>query len=389
MGMKAPVTGWTMTAQGDRIEWSEVKDRIDLGIIATALLGPAPGRRGSKGGRIWWHCPFHEDANPSFAVKRGKDEWRCFGCSEHGDAAALVMRLKNLDFPAAVKWLAEQVGVRPRTRSDAVTSRKTIIHPVGGDSFAASTQVGKLHAPDQPSGIPLADALALVETAEKSLWAPEGMRALTDLRGRGLEDGTIRSARLGFTPGVNIPKKSSPETWEARGVTIPWFDSDRLAMVKIRQPNGREPKYGEAFRDRPALYPAPSEVRPGKPSILCEGEFDALLLRQELDEYDLAVVTLGSASARAGQAVQDLMLTSPVWYLALDGNEAGDKNATVWPARAKRVKPPAPFKDWGDAHKGGFNLIRYIWGGILRRPRSPWEVLQAQRWGSAQSEGAS
>ena len=38
-------------------------------------------------------------------------------------------------------------------------------------------------------------------------------------------------------------------------MTIPWFDGDRLAMVKIRQPEGKSPKYGEAFRDRPTLYP--------------------------------------------------------------------------------------------------------------------------------------
>ena len=106
--------------------------------------------------------------------------------------------------------------------------------------------------------------------------------------------------------------------------------------------------------------------------IVCEGEFDCLLLRQELADFDLAVVTLGSASARPGQAVQDVMLAAPVWYLALDGDQAGDKNAAAWPARARRVRPPAPFKDWRELHAAGFNLIRYIWGGLIRRPIS-WE----------------
>ena len=92
---------------------------------------------------------------------------------------------------------------------------------------------------------------------EKRLWTPEGARRLAYLRGRGLEDETIRAARLGFTPGVMIPKKDGTGTWKASGVTIPWFDRDRLAIVKIRQPKGREPKYGEAFRDRPAALPAP------------------------------------------------------------------------------------------------------------------------------------
>jgi hypothetical protein len=36
---------WQMTARLDWLEWSQVKDRIDLTAIATGLLGPAPGRR--------------------------------------------------------------------------------------------------------------------------------------------------------------------------------------------------------------------------------------------------------------------------------------------------------------------------------------------------------
>ena len=51
-----------------RIDWNEIRDRIDLAAVATALMGPAPGRRGERGRRLWWRCPFHEDRNPSFCV---------------------------------------------------------------------------------------------------------------------------------------------------------------------------------------------------------------------------------------------------------------------------------------------------------------------------------
>jgi hypothetical protein len=236
----------------------------------------------------------------------------------------------------------------------------------------------------QPSGIPLADALALVETAEKALWTTTaGVTALTYLQRRGLEPDTIRAARLGYTAGVMVPKRDGTGEWTVRGVTIPWFDGDRLALIKIRQPPGREPKYGEAYRNNPAIFPGPSSLRPGKPLILCEGEFDCLLLRQELVEHGVSIVTLGSASCRVNQAIQDRMLASPVWYLALDADQAGDKNAAAWPpARAKRVRPPVPHKDWGEVHAAGFNMIRFIWGGILKRPVSPPEVLLAQRWGT-------
>ena len=80
--------------RGPSIDWSDDQAiRIDLAAIATALLGPAHGRRGEGGRRLWWPCPFHEDRNPSFAVDPGKPWWKCWGCSEHGDAAALVMKI--------------------------------------------------------------------------------------------------------------------------------------------------------------------------------------------------------------------------------------------------------------------------------------------------------
>ena len=89
-----PVNTWQMTARGDRLDWSAIRDRIDLAAVATSLLGPAPGRRGGKG-RLWWKCPFHDDKNPSFHVNPIKGTWKCYGCSEHGDAAALVMKLRH------------------------------------------------------------------------------------------------------------------------------------------------------------------------------------------------------------------------------------------------------------------------------------------------------
>src|SRR5437764_14843019 len=82
-----------------RIDWPAVRDRIGLAQVATALMGPAPGRRGERGRRLYWRCPFHDDGNPSLCIDPAKPFWRCYGCGEHGDAPKLVMRLQGVGFP--------------------------------------------------------------------------------------------------------------------------------------------------------------------------------------------------------------------------------------------------------------------------------------------------
>jgi len=182
-----------------------------------------------------------------------------------------------------------------------------------------------------------------------------------------------------------IPTREGDRCYQARGVVIPWFDEDRLALVKIRQPEGRKPKYAEAFRDRPRVYPDPAGIEPGRPLVIVEGEFDALLLDQEL--RDLAsIVTLGSASSRPDLATRAEMLTACPWYIATDADEAGDKAASGWPAVARRVRPPGAFNDWTEAAQAGVKLRRW-WsdrlGGTEAPPLFTWDELAAQRWGPA------
>jgi hypothetical protein len=136
---------------------------------------------------------------------------------------------------------------------------------------------------------------------------------------------------------------------------------------------------------QPRDLSGPSVVRPGKPLVIVEGEFDCLLLAQELADL-AAVVTLGSASIRPEGPTHLAMLPAPVWYVANDADEAGDKAASRWPARARRVRPPAPCKDWTEAFQYPINLRRW-WtdrlGGIEAPALSSWEELASRRWGPA------
>jgi DNA primase len=345
------------------IDWTAVRDTIDLAQVVTRLLGPASGRRGERGRRLWWSCPLgtHEDRNPSFVVDPAKGQWHCYGCGEHGDAVALVKRLRNATFPEAVAFLTG--GPAPRSTSKAATRPAT--RPVARPAF---------ESPPEPSGLPEADALILVEASTARLWSPEGADALAYLTGpkRCLSPETIRAARLGWTPGVAVPTRDGDRSFRALGWVIPWFVGSRLVLVKIRQPDGCRPKYTEAFRDpaRLVCYPGPATIRPGRPLIVTEGEFDALCLGEVLGEL-AAVVTLGSASARPDSAILGRMLSATPWFIATDADAAGDKAASDWPARTRRVRPPAYFKDWTEARQGGVNL-RHWWGEVLSGVERPY-----------------
>jgi hypothetical protein len=211
------------------------------------------------------------------------------------------------------------------------------------------------------------NAAALVEAAAERLWAREGKEALHHLYRRGLTDPTIQRARLGFTTAV------TELTDRPGGIVIPWFERDKLVLVKVRQPDGKRPRYRELYRDQPRLFPGPEAIRPGWPLVIVEGELDALLMGQELEEL-ASVVTLGSASSRIDRYIAERMLASRAWYIATDHDDAGNQAAARWPARARRALPPEPSKDWTEAHQHGIDLRRF-WLGQLGIEITPLTTL--------------
>lgn len=64
-----------------------------------------------KGRLFWGRCPFHGEKTPSFKVDPATGLWHCFGCGAGGDAFGFIMRAENVEFPDAVRQLAEQARV--------------------------------------------------------------------------------------------------------------------------------------------------------------------------------------------------------------------------------------------------------------------------------------
>ena len=57
-------------------------------------------------------CPFHEEKTASFSVNATKQIFHCFGCHKGGNVYGFVMAYEKVEFPQAVKILAERAGIR-------------------------------------------------------------------------------------------------------------------------------------------------------------------------------------------------------------------------------------------------------------------------------------
>src|SRR5881628_2239977 len=56
-------------------------------------------------------CLFHKEKTPSFNVNPHRQIFHCFGCHKGGDVFAFVRDYENLEFPEAVRRLAERARI--------------------------------------------------------------------------------------------------------------------------------------------------------------------------------------------------------------------------------------------------------------------------------------
>ena len=78
--------------------------------IVEVIGGYFPLRR--MGGTFKAVCPFHNERTPSFTVNPQRQIFKCFGCGAGGSVFRFVMDYEHLDFPSAVRKLAEKAGIK-------------------------------------------------------------------------------------------------------------------------------------------------------------------------------------------------------------------------------------------------------------------------------------
>lgn len=302
---------------------SEIKYRNDLGEIAASYM-----QLKRRGRNLVGLCPFHGEKTPSFNIYTENGSFYCFGCGTGGDVITFVMKIENLDYMEAVKFLAQRAGMAmPEDDYDDSMSRlRTRI-------YEANREAARFYY--------------------TKLTEPEGDKALAYLRGRGLADSTIRHFGLGYAPesrfalGDHLKSKGFKESEliaanlvfksrSGRGVVDRFYDRVMFPIIDVRGNviafGGRimsdaKPKYLNTsdtivFNKSYNLFSLNNAKNSKERSlILCEGYMDVISLNQA--GFTQAVATLGTALTADQAALMKRYCDEVV--ICYDADEAGQK----------------------------------------------------------------
>ena len=279
-------------------------------------------------------CPFHNEKTPSFYVNPEKGIFKCFGCNEGGDVFAFIQKTKRVNFPDAVRSLAQKVGV-------------TLVE-TAADQAEYDRRSSMLMLYQQSA-----------EYFHRLLMDPQqGAVARDYLERRGLDDYTIEKFKLGYAPPawdgllsyLSEANKSSPETLSDAGLvrrkpeTNQFYDLFRnRLMIPIQDEQGRVIAFGGRtmgddqvkYINSPespiytkgehlfALHQAKDSIRERDSVIVVEGYFDAITAHRY--GFTNTVATLGTAlTERQGKLLVRFTESRRV-YLCFDADAAGQK----------------------------------------------------------------
>jgi DNA primase len=308
----------------------QVKQANDIVDVVAGSLTLLP----AGGGKFKAVCPFHNDTRPSLQIDRQYQNFRCWACDTKGDVFDFVMKFDKVDFPEALRILAQRAGIKLETDAND----------------PASQARGRL--------------LDVMRWAEQQyqhclLETPAGEAARKYLGERHLAGGTVRQFGLGFAPIAG--------DWLVLRAADDGVPTDLLVEVGLLAARDENRGFYDRFRDR-VMFPirdvrgqtvgfggriVPGSLLPSKAKYINSSETPLFKKSELIYGLDLArhagttagclalvegytdvmmahqcgaanvVATMGTALT-AGNVLQ-LRRYAPRVVLVFDGDEAGER----------------------------------------------------------------
>lgn len=273
-------------------------------------------------------CPFHSEKTPSFNIYSENGSFYCFGCGAGGDVITFVMKIENLDYMEAVRFLAQRAGMTmPDTGYDDSMNRlRTRIYEANRE--AARFFYGCLNSPE---GAEARNYLAGRQLLPKTIvhfglgYSPKSRYSLCNhLKSKGFKESEIVAANLAF------------QSKSGKGIYDRFSDRVMFPIIDLRGNviafGGRlmgdgKPKYlntsdTPVFKKSNNLFSLNNAKNSGgRTLILCEGYMDVIAVNQA--GFTNAVATLGTALT-SEQAILMKRYADEV-VICYDADEAGQK----------------------------------------------------------------
>lgn len=90
----------------DRPTVERIKDAADIVDVVSEFVSLKKVGSSYRG-----LCPFHDDHSPSFYVSPARRTCHCFVCGEGGDSVGFIMKMEQMTYPDALRWLARRYNI--------------------------------------------------------------------------------------------------------------------------------------------------------------------------------------------------------------------------------------------------------------------------------------
>ncbi len=317
----------------------ELKNRADL----LRIIEPyAPLKK--KGANWMGCCPFHQEKTPSFSVNPSKGFYKCFGCAKGGNAFTFVMEIEGLNFPEAIKRVAEISGVplpepiddkkyeqskKRREEKKEIADQVIELNKYALDFWENHLQESNAHAKVAREYLEKREISIETQKAFHIGFAPDSWDAMmSHLKTKGADEKLIEQSGL---VSVNEEKNRVYDRFRGR-IMFPVLDvkGNPVAFGARILAQG-EPKYLNS-PETPAyikgehlygLFQSKEEIRQKKFAILVEGYLDLIVLYQ----YGIRNVAASLGTAFTSEQSKLLGRFARRVVINYDGDKAGVKAA--------------------------------------------------------------